>query len=56
MTVDGKYTTSFAYHETLEPWLVSESKDIWRPQANISCNWWPTYFRRFRACSWLSSA
>ncbi|KAJ9187479.1 hypothetical protein P3X46_002934 [Hevea brasiliensis] len=24
MTVDGKYITSFAYRETLEPWLVSE--------------------------------
>ncbi|KAK9276007.1 hypothetical protein L1049_005538 [Liquidambar formosana] len=24
MTVDGKHTTSFAYRETLEPWLVSE--------------------------------
>ncbi|MBA0718225.1 hypothetical protein Golax_005981 [Gossypium laxum] len=24
MTVDGKHVTSFAYRETLEPWLVSE--------------------------------
>lgn len=24
MTVDGKHTTSFAFRETLEPWLVSE--------------------------------
>ncbi|XP_026381302.1 beta-1,3-galactosyltransferase GALT1-like [Papaver somniferum] len=24
MTVDGKHITSFAYHESLEPWLVSE--------------------------------
>lgn len=24
MTVDGKHITSFAFHETLEPWLVSE--------------------------------
>ncbi|XP_034707679.1 beta-1,3-galactosyltransferase GALT1-like isoform X1 [Vitis riparia] len=24
MTVDGKHTTSFAYRESLEPWLVSE--------------------------------
>ncbi|KAI3433043.1 uncharacterized protein J3R85_007228 [Psidium guajava] len=26
MTVDGKHITSFAYRETLEPWLVSEVK------------------------------
>ncbi|CAL5372136.1 unnamed protein product [Camellia sinensis] len=26
MTVDGKHTTSFAYRERLEPWLVSEVK------------------------------
>ncbi|KAL4015811.1 hypothetical protein IC575_023413 [Cucumis melo] len=26
MTVDGKHVTSFAYRETLEPWLVSEVK------------------------------
>ncbi|GAA0152719.1 glycosyltransferase [Lithospermum erythrorhizon] len=24
MTVDGRHISSFAYHETLEPWLVSE--------------------------------
>ncbi|KAG8654118.1 beta-1,3-galactosyltransferase GALT1 isoform X1 [Manihot esculenta] len=31
MTVDGKHITSFAYRETLEPWLVSEvriSRDL----------------------------
>lgn len=26
MTVDGKHITSFAYHESLEPWLVNEAR------------------------------